>query len=137
MNMPLPVRLGGVFIIFAAFPLLYNNCSEMKFEDGKVELATVTSYHNSSPLNPNADLPPGEADIYRPISDLENEPDLIAIYRCDTDSVSICHFPNNTDNAHTICIGFAAMDTHRAHEVQLTGVGDVAALSDYLGPCKH
>ncbi len=138
MKLSLPIRLCAVFLLFATVPLLYNNCSELKF--GSAEEASPL---NSSSVGPPTDqeiidqLPPDEQDIFRPISDIEKDPNLITVYRCSSDSVYICHFPNNTESAHTLCVGLSAVGSHQQHEVQLDGSGGVLLLSDYLGPCKH
>ena len=82
-------------------------------------------------------LPPEEQDIFRPISDLETDPDLLTIFQCATDGVWVCHFPNNTESAHTLCVGLPAVSSHQEHEVEVDASGNVLQLSDYLGPCKH
>ena len=136
----------GIWLGLMGFILLaYNNCgSDMRFQDAPEGSPNASALGNE--YNPNrsddeilADIEetyPEEVEVYRPISDLDSNPELYDVYRCDSTSVYICHFPDNVEAAHTLCVGASAVKSHKKHEATILD-GQLQDLSDYLGPCKH
>ncbi len=134
-----------IFILITSLGLLltYNNCSDVGFSQAPVTPTGVGENASSLGLNGLSDdqllqrLPPEEQGIYRPVSDLENDPRLAEIYACpDNAGILLCHFPSSLDGEHTLCVGSVnAALTHSGHELSVDANGQVQG--DYLGPCKN
>jgi hypothetical protein len=139
-------NLIAILTICTLTTIAFNNCSEVGFSQAEKSTATSTTNTDGGVsrdgLGGLSDddllkrLPPEEQDMYRPISDLEDHPEIIPIYTCpDGQGIILCHFPASYGSEHTLCVGSvnAAM-THSGHE--LTFDANNNPQGDYLGPCK-
>ncbi len=154
---PKSVAFLSIFVASGFLLLGFNNCGDVSFKEANDQSSTLNpsgsqsdhhhdhDHHGEDEIPISDDmsrdlldqLPEEERDIYRPISDINNNPELQEIYSCGSNSILICHFPANVESAHSLCVGFNAARSHMSHEAEISDSGELITLSDYLGPCKH
>lgn len=141
---------GYLMIGFGVLAFGFNNCSQVDFAQAPEKpaaLATLdgtggevgTTLDQPAIDNIIAQLPPGEADTLRPITDLETDPTLYDLYKCpDSDGVVICHFPSEVEAAGTKCVGRPAVPSHYDHIRSYVSAttNEAKTIGDYLGPCR-
>lgn len=103
------IQIGGLLLI----GLLLTACGKTEFSGGTSEASSKALEVENPPL-----------------SDLAENPDLAKNYSCGKDKVKICHVPEgNPANAHSICIGKAAVQAHLSKHQADNGDKDL------LGEC--
>jgi hypothetical protein len=133
--------------ISAAVLVVFNNCSGVNFDDAPISVTDAASVDpgtdSDTDVGSNGDDPgtgtdPNDTPI--PVDELENDPTLYDKFKCSeggvSDGVMVCHFPENVEGQHSMCVGRPSVSTHYDH-IRLYNLNGVEkSIGDYLGVCR-